>query len=436
MPRTVGGRWYRWLTLISVLSLIPPVAWILADRPHAPPTGDAFYFHWQAALIANGSGWFISPSAFLVHHTALQSAEHPPLWVLVLALADVIGIKSFLSQRLLSCLVGAAAVFVTGLAGREVAGKRAGLIAAVIAAVYPNYWVNNTTGLSETLLTLLVAAVVLVAYQFWHRPGLGRAAVLGAVCALAALTRSEQTLLIVAVLIPTALLVRGESLRRRTTFAGIGVVTALVLIAPWVGFNLARFKDPVFMSDDLGGTLAFANCRPAFYGHSVGFGDFKCLYAAHVGSSGDESQGDAHLRHVALHYINAHSSRLPVVVAARFGREFGFFLPLEQIRLDVQLSSRPLVPAWIGLIMYYGLLVGAVSGGVVLWRRHVTIAPFVGLLVEVVVAAVVTFGATRYRSPLEVGLVVLSAVALDAWWTRRGQRHSNGTTLDAVTAPG
>ena len=166
MPRTVGGRWYRWLTLISVLSLIPPVAWILADRPHAPPTGDAFYFHWQAALIANGSGWFISPSAFLVHHTALQSAEHPPLWVLVLALADVIGIKSFLSQRLLSCLVGAAAVFVTGLAGREVAGKRAGLIAAVIAAVYPNYWVNNTTGLSETLLTLLVAAVVLVAYEF------------------------------------------------------------------------------------------------------------------------------------------------------------------------------------------------------------------------------------------------------------------------------
>jgi len=419
MPRTAGAKWYRWLTLVSIGSLIPPVVWTLADRPHARPTGDAFYFHWQATFIANGAGWFISPSSYLLHHAALQSAEHPPVWVLVLAFADAIGIKSFLSQRLLTCLVGAVAVFMTGLAAREVAGPRVGLIAAVIAALYPNYWMNATTGLSETMLLLLVAAVIYASYRFWHRPSLCRAILLGALCALAAMTRSEQALLIVVVLIPLALALRGVSFRRRFTFAGVGVLTAVLLIAPWVGFNLARFNQPVFMSDDLGGTLAFSNCRPAFYGHSIGFGDFKCLYAAQVGSSGDESQGDAHLRRVALHYINAHSSRLPVVVAARVGREFGFYLPLEQIRLDVQLSSRPLVPAWIGLGMYYLLIVGAIYGGVVLRRRRDTLVPFVGLLVEVVVATMVTFGATRYRVPLEVGLVVLGAIAVDAVWQRR-----------------
>jgi hypothetical protein len=418
MPRTAGGRWYRWLTLISVGALVPPVAWILADHPHAKPTGDAFYFHWQATFIANGTGWFISPSSYLLHHVAVQSAEHPPTWVLVLAFANTIGIKSFLSQRLLTCVVGAAAVFVTGLAAREVAGPRVGLIAAAIAAIYPNYWMNDITGLSETMLILLVAAVVFAAYRFWRHPSLLRAIGLGALCALAALTRSEQALLIVVVVIPLALVVRGVSLRQRVTFAGTGTLTALLLIAPWVGFNLARFNQPVFMSDDLGGTLAFANCRPAFYGHAVGFGDFKCLYAAQVGSSGDESQGDAHLRRVALHYINAHSSRLPVVVAARVGREFGIYLPLEQIRLDVQLSSRPLVPAWIGLAMYYALAIGSIYGAVILRRRRDTLVPFVGLLVEVLAAAMVTFGATRYRVPLEVGLVVLGAVAIDALWTR------------------
>ena len=100
------------------------------------------------------------------------------------------------------------------------------------------------------------------------------------------------------------------------------------------------------------------------------------------------------------------------------GREFGIYLPLEQIRLDVQLSSRPLVPAWIGLAMYYALVVGSIYGAVILRRRRDTLVPFVGLLVEVLAAAMVTFGATRYRVPLEVGLVVLGAVAVDALWTR------------------
>ncbi len=419
MPLTVKRQWYGWLALISAGALVVPVVWILAVNPHLEPTGDAFYFHWQSDLVANGSGWFISPFPYLLHHTVVQSAEHPPLWVLVLAFADTLGLKSFLAHRLLTCVVGAAAVFVTGLAGREVAGPRVGLIAAAVAAVYPNYWMNSITGLSETLLILFVAAVILVSYQFWHRPSLPKAVALGALCALAALTRAEQSLLVVVVVIPLALVLRSVPLRRRLILAGAGTLTALVMIAPWVGFNLSRFNQPVIMSDDLGGTLAFANCRPAFYGHAVGFGDFKCLYAARVRSSGDESQGDAHLRSVALHYINAHANRLPVVMAARVGREFGFFLPLAQIRLDVQLSSRPLVPAWIGLAMYYGLFVASVYGAIVLRRRHHTLVPFLGLLVEVVVSAMVTFGATRYRVPLEVGLVVLGAIGIDALWRRR-----------------
>ena len=87
----------------------------------------------------------------------------------------------------------------------------------------------------------------------------------------------------VAVLVPMALVLRNVALRQRLLYAGAGALTALVMIAPWVGFNLSRFSQPVIMSDDLGGTLAFANCRPAFYGRNIGFGDFKCLAAAQRG---------------------------------------------------------------------------------------------------------------------------------------------------------
>ena len=82
------------------------------------------------------------------------------------------------------------------------------------------------------------------------------------------------------------------------------------------------------------------------------------------------------------------------------------------------MSSRPRIPDEIGLYMYYALLVGAVFGGITIRRRGKTVVPFVGLLVEVVVATVVTFGATRYRAPLEVGLVVLGAVSIDGLFGR------------------
>jgi 4-amino-4-deoxy-L-arabinose transferase-like glycosyltransferase len=318
----------------------------------------------------------------------------------------------------LTCVLGAVAVFVTGLAGREVAGPRVGLIAAAIAAVYPNYWINDTNGLSETLVILLVALTVLAAYRLWRQPSLGKALWLGAACALAGLTRAEQTLLVVTVLIPVALVIKKVSWRQRLTYAGAGVVVAVLMIAPWVGFNLSRFSKPVYMSDDLGGTLAFANCRAAFYGRNIGFGDFKCLTAAQRGSSGDESAVDAHNREVALHYINVHLDRLPYVMLVRVGREFGFYRPLAQVGLDVELSSRPRIPDEVGLYMYYALVVGAVSGAILVRRRGKTLVPLGGLLLEVLLATVITFGATRYRAPLEVGLVVLSAVAVDGLWRR------------------
>jgi hypothetical protein len=411
------------------------VAWVLITERHAVPGGgDASYFFVQAKLIVNGTGVFIAPSQYVASHVVLQSAQHPPLWTLTLVAADAIGLNSYLSHLLVACLVGAAAVFVTGLAAREVAGPRVGLIAAAIAAVYPNYWLDVGTGLSETLLKLLVAAVVFASYRFWHRPTLPRAVWLGALCALAALTRAEQVSLVILVLVPVALVLRTVPMRRRLTCAGVGVVTVLFILAPWVGFNLARFSHRVFISDDLGGTLAGANCRTSYHGQLLGFQDFACVTAIKP-VPGDESAEDAHLSHVALHYIEGNVSRLPVVMAARVGRELGFYAPMQQLSFDALFSGRPLVPLEAGLYTYYGLLLGGVYGALVLRRRGITLVPFVGLLVETVATAMLFFGQTRYRAPLEMVLVVLAAVALDALVTRLAGAASGDapqTTADSA----
>ena len=60
-------------------------------------------------------------------------------------------------------------------------------MAAAIAVVYPNLWINDSLVMSESLACLIVAVALLVALDFDRRPGRGRAVVLGVLVGLGAL---------------------------------------------------------------------------------------------------------------------------------------------------------------------------------------------------------------------------------------------------------
>ena len=44
------------------------------------------------------------------------------------------------------------------------------------------------------------------------------------------------------------------------------LVTVLLVVGPWVGYNMSRFDDPVFISSGFGVTLASSNCATALPG--------------------------------------------------------------------------------------------------------------------------------------------------------------------------
>ena len=53
----------------------------------------------------------------------------------------------------------------------------------------------------------------------------------------------------------------------------------MLVVGPWVAFNLARFKDPVYISTNDGVTLAGANCDSGYYGTTIGLWTaLPCLY--------------------------------------------------------------------------------------------------------------------------------------------------------------
>ncbi|HLM96782.1 MAG TPA: glycosyltransferase family 39 protein [Acidimicrobiales bacterium] len=419
--RRAMRRWWLWLGVITLGGFGIRLGTVLG-RPNRKPGGDAYYYHAAANLLVEGYG-FIDPWHFAQHHHQfIQTADWPPLFVFVLAMTSVVGLKSFFAHRVWCCVIGAAAITVCGFTGREIAGRRVGLIAAFLVAVYPNIWMSDELALSESLSPLLVALVLLCAYRFWKQPGTRRMLLLGAVLGVAMLGRDELTLLVPLIVIPLALVARLRW-RARLGLAALGTLAALTVVAPWVGYNMSRFQKPTFISTGLGITLASANCDETWSGPFEGYWSLPCSLHTPIDRHVDKSVQSAEAQSYAMHYIRTHEHRLLRVELARLGRAFGAFHPLQQVELDFYVETRPYHWALVGLGMYYAFVALGVGGVVVLRRRRVPVFPLLAIGLDVAATVLVSFGQTRYRTTFEVSLVLLSAVALDRVWDglrRRG----------------
>jgi 4-amino-4-deoxy-L-arabinose transferase-like glycosyltransferase len=438
LRRPDGKPFVRGLVLITLVGAAIRVMNVLWWRPTTDRpgfhgftlTGDAFYYHWQANALAHGE-WFVDPYRWKNLGQSVASAAHPPLYTLYLSVWSRLGIDSITGHRLASSLLGVAAVAVIGLLGYRLGGTATGLVAAGIAAIYPQLWINDGVLLSESIVVLVVACALHTMYTFWRRPTLRNAIVLGLVCGVAAIGRNELLLLFPVVAIPLALLVRNLEWRPRIRLAVAACLAGAVVVAPWVLFNLTRFNEPTTTSSSLGSVLSAANCDSTYYGSTIGYYD-NCFHGPWP--TGDESERDLAPRHQAIEYMKDHITRLPVVVLARVGRMWGLFKPGQTTFFDWSIEGRGRAPSWIGLFAFYLLIPFAVGGLVGLRRRRITILPLLAAPVILTIAAAATFGVTRYRAPAEVSIVVAAAVGIVA--TARWLRSRGGAGQSAETVPG
>ncbi|MGZ6974153.1 MAG: ArnT family glycosyltransferase [Acidimicrobiia bacterium] len=408
------------LALIALAGLALRIGAAYFYDAHTRIGGDAVWYTGVAWNLAHGNG-FIEPLQFVAFGHRVPTAAHPPLYPFFLLPVDLVFGDSVLLHRLWSCLPGTGTVVLLGFIGRDLAGRRAGLIAAALAAVSIELFAQDVLLWSEGLYGFTVALTVFTAYRYLRRPDRLHAGLLAGAIALASLTRAEAVFLFLILFVPLVLRNRAETWGRRFATVGIGAVVAIVMIGPWLVYNNSgRFEKPVGVTVTFGTLIGSSNCHATYYGAGVGAWGGLCADTVPNPWPRDESLAEAAARRAGFQYISDHLDRLPVVVAARLGRSFGFYAPTKTISDDLALEqAKEHRVVYVAIVQYWLYLALGVAGAVVLSRRRTALLPLLAPVLTVVAITIIGYGTMRFRLALDVVLPVLAAVAVDGLLARR-----------------
>lgn len=401
---------------MALAALALRAVYLFVVAPDVGGLGDWHFYHWQANAIADGLG-FVEPYRLRFDAKQLPSAGHPPLYPLLLSGLSALGATGELAHRSAGLGLGTATVVLVGLLGRRVAGERVGLTAAALTAVYPAMIAVDGALLSETLFGPLIAGVLLMAVALHDRPAAWRAAVLGALIGLAALTRAEALGLLVVLAAPVALLgarERAGGRRAGVAHAAVAAVACLAVLAPWTIRNASAFDRLVLVSNNDATVLAGANCPLTYRGVDLGAWNIECISPRRFD---DEAAQAAVWRREGREYAADQLGRLPVVAAVRLLRVWDLWQPRRQV---MYAEGRHRRTQQLGIAVYFGLLALGGWGAWQLRRRRVALVVLLAPGLLVCVTAVAGYGVTRLRHPFEIALLVLAAAGAQAIQDRLG----------------
>ena len=414
-----GGMWIIGLT--SFASRIWAISTVTAGNAG---NGDPFYYHAQANMLADGVG-FGEPIQWLTEGRFVSTAIHPPLFTLWLTPASVLGARGFLTHKTMAAIAGVAVLVVAGLLARRLAGDRAGLIAALLVAVYPNLWLIDGTLWPEGLYTATVGMALLAVYRWKDEPSLGRAALVGAAVGAAVLTRGEALLLLPLLCLPMVWSQRARVVHWGVHGAVMGLV-AMGILAPWVIRNITVFQRPV-LSTNSEEVLYYANCADTYEGQFIGYWSFNCQERARARREaqglprdppGDEAERASAWGRLGRQYATDHKRRLPYVVAARVSRVWDLRYAENNARA-VSIEGRPVLWAKRGLWVYRLVLIPGLVGLWLIHRRRSRDAwPLIAMVVMITATAIYAYGHIRFRTVGDLVLIVGAAVTVDAVLSR------------------
>jgi 4-amino-4-deoxy-L-arabinose transferase-like glycosyltransferase len=413
--RAADRRLLAAVAAIAALGLLLRIVFVLLDPDEDVQLDDAAEFHGLANAVADGRG-FVSPFV-PAGQPDVPTAHKPPLYPLLLAGVSALGGRSFAAHQVATAVLGAATVVVVALVAHRIAGRRAALLAAGLAAAYPVFLARDASLNSETLYALLLAVSLLLAIEVLARPSARRALALGAAIALVALTRSEGILLLLLLALPAVIL--GAS-QRRARLLALVVVGCLLVLTPWLVRCWVAFDRPVAITTNSGDVLAGANCEATYGGERLGQWALECLSGV---TGQNEAARAARLSERGLRYAREHVDRLPAVAAARVLRPWGLFRPGQELRIESTPGAGSRSSGWPGLIACWLLVPLAVAGALAVRRRGGPLFVLLAPIALTLIVSATAYGTLRLRAPADVALLVLGAVGALALVQRLSARR-------------
>jgi 4-amino-4-deoxy-L-arabinose transferase-like glycosyltransferase len=399
-------RWWALLLGIVAVGLTIRIVYAVGWRQqHEFYGGDAVYYHLGSNLLADGEG-FPQPITLAFRLQREPGAEHPPGYIVYLAVASKFGFRSVTDHQVWSAFLGAASVLLIGIVARRLVGPKLALLAAALAAISTNMWVPDASIMSETLAIFATVLVLYLSYRCWDDPRPMTALALGVAVGIAAMSRSELIAL-APLIVPLIFWQRRRVARRPLVAVAVAGVAVAAVIAPWAIYNSSRFDHPVILSNQLPRTMAASWCKDGFYGARLGYKSYTCLNSRLKGATTEEQNRNFTLAWKT--YAKGNIERAPVVMLARVGRTWNLYRPYQQRDFEADDVERPLATA--ALYTTWLLFFLAAVGACKLRARGVPLFPFWAVIIDVSLTSALTFGQIRYRAPAEPVLILLAVAA-------------------------
>jgi hypothetical protein len=323
------------------------------------------------------------------------------------------------SVKIAQSVIGAAAIPIVASIAWQAAGPSAGVIAAIVTAVYPPFVWSSAYALSETLyvtlawLTAMLVGRVLGDGSAARARSIGVMSAAGVIGGLAALTRPAMLVLLA---LATAWLV----VSRRVRLAMVFLICTAVVIAPWTARNFREYGRLVLIASE-GGITFWTGNHPLARGE----GDMAAnpdisranreLRAANPGKTSEQLE-PVYYR-TAVGYISSHPIWWLGLVLRK---AFYILLPLGP---SYTLHSR--LYQFATTLPYLLLLPLAAAGAIAEWRSHGQAVAVWLMFASAVVTCLVFFPQERFRiASIDPALVVWASAWLATFVApRRGREQ-------------
>ena len=284
--------------------------------------------------------------------------------------------------------------------------KKAGILAALMMALYPMSVLYSAFPLTESLFVALLLGGFLALYK--NKPALASALFI-----LSILTRPVVDLFAPALIFFYALIVRKLGIKRALShLAGYGILYVLMM-TPWWYHNYEHYGQFVRLNLGFAPILYAGNNPKNSSGGAVLNRDYKLNAFEKIENPIKKERAQ---KEAAIQYIRENPRKFIKQSFVKFSRFWGV-LPSAQ-----QVSKNKL--AIIATLVILPLIVLTLITLITRRDRFIVLAPLLGWIFYLTLVHMVTAGSIRYRYPVEPFLIILAAPSLIWVWKCLTNRRS------------